>query len=125
MEPIKITQKLTANPGNIDLPDPGKTTLTFEASGPGEVEIHYSLSPEKSIRFLEGSEPKTVLFDTTVLSSNPKAIVKGVKFRLVKEGKPTESFVITAVVRKKAADGSIADYSRTTDICTYFTAKAK
>lgn len=120
MVPIKITKKLSANPRNIQFPEPGNTRLEFDASGPGQVEIQYSINPTKSVRFWDGSEPKTNLLEYATLSSEEKTIEKDVKFCHHIKEKLTESFIITAVVRKKADDGTVVDASRTTCICTYY-----
>jgi len=120
MTPIKITKKLSVNPDKIDLPLPGTAKLEFVASGPGQVEIQYSINPRKSIRFFDGDEPKARLLDEEVLSTEPKKIVKDILFCLINEENSYEPFIITVTVRKKAPDGTITDYTSSRRGCSYY-----
>lgn len=126
MEAIKINKKLTAQPGDIDLPEPGTTKLSFDATGPGEVEVQYSVADRRSVRFLENGQRKRILLDKAELSAIPKTVSKQVKFALpVKDDSSgeepwNESLIVTVTVRKRAGDGSVLDSSRTTCICTCY-----
>jgi hypothetical protein len=113
---IRITGRLKATPKVIKIPT-GATRLSFEAKGPGKVEVVYSIAEDKPVRFAHKGAAVTKVRSEVKLTARPKRITRSVKLCRRSKSVRRSRFRITVSVRKRGPDGSVIDRARSARLC--------
>jgi len=120
MSQIDIKEELSSDPYTIKLPDPGETTLKFKATGPGEVNVYYTIDEDAySARFFEDDDLKAeIIREATLYPAVIGAVSHTVAIRRSNENE-IETFEITAYVVPKGSSKNDPQAAETTGQCQY------